>query len=208
MLLQIHPVNPKPSHVQQVIKELEAGGVIIYPTDTVYGLGCDIQSQKGMERICRIRQIKPEKAMLTLICHDISQIAEYAWQLDKGIFKLLKRNTPGPFTFILRSSLMVPKLFRNRKRTIGVRIPENLIALAIVEALGRPLLSVSLKPLPHSEMEENEYLTDPHDIHDDFQNLVDIVIDGGEGGAEPSTLVDCTTGELEVLREGKGQLDY
>jgi tRNA threonylcarbamoyl adenosine modification protein (Sua5/YciO/YrdC/YwlC family) len=142
--------------------------------------------------------------MLSFICKDISQIAEYAWQLDNTVFKLLKKNLPGPFTFILRSNNAVPKLFKNRKRTIGVRIPDNRIALAIVEELGRPLLTTSLK----SDEELEEYFTDPFDIYEDFQKLVDVVIDGGIGGNVPSTLIDCTEEPFEIIRQGAGEVRY
>ncbi|MEO1261552.1 MAG: L-threonylcarbamoyladenylate synthase [Bacteroidota bacterium] len=201
MLLQIHPDDPAPRKIQQVVTALEKGGVVIYPTDTVYGLGCDISNRKAVEKICRIRKLDPAKARLTFICRDIAQIAEYAWQIDNQLFKLLKRNLPGPFTFILKSSNAVPKLLKNKKRTIGVRIPENKIAQHIVVALGRPLLSISLKNI---DDDDDEYLTDPFDIHELFGKSVDFVIDGGMGGTIPSTLVDCTDGFFTVIREGKG----
>ena len=200
MLLAIHQEDPEPRKIQQVAQVLENGGVIIYPTDTVYGLGCDIFNKNAVERICRIRKLDPNKAMLTFICKDISQIAEHAWQLDNQLFKLLKSNLPGPFTFILKSNNTVPKLLKNNKRTIGVRIPDHKIVEHIINALGRPLLSISLKA---SETDEDEpYLTDPMDIHDRFGKLVDLVIDGGEGGTIPSALVDCTEEPFKVIREG------
>lgn len=208
MTLNIHPDNPEGRKIQQVVEALRSDGVIIYPTDTVYGLGCDIMSSKALERICRIRNLNPDKAMLTFICQDISQVAEYAWQIDKNIFKLLKRNLPGPFTFILRSSNAVPKLFRNRKKTVGIRIPDNQIALAIVQQLGRPILSVSLKPPSDVEDDMEEYYIDPFDIREHFERVVDIIVDGGEGGTEPSTLVDCISDEIVILREGKGELVF
>jgi tRNA threonylcarbamoyl adenosine modification protein (Sua5/YciO/YrdC/YwlC family) len=202
MLLDLHPENPAPRKVQQVVHSLQNGGVIIYPTDTVYGIGCDIFHQKAVERVCRIRGLDPAKAMLSFLCKDIAQVAQYAWQLDNDVFRLLKRNLPGPFTFILRSNNTVPRLFKNRKCTIGVRIPNNPITLALVEALGHPILSTSLK----AEDDEQEYLTDPGIIYDTFRNHVDWVIDGGPGGQVPSTLVDCTAQPFEIIREGAGVL--
>lgn len=202
MLLKVNPDNPEGRKISQVAKILRDGGVIIYPTDTVYGLGCDIFNPKAVERICRLRGLKPEKAMLSFICKDISQIAEYAFQIDNDVFKTLKRNLPGPFTFVLKSNNQVPKLFKNRKRSIGVRIPDNRIAQAIVEDLGRPILSLSLK----SDDEILEYFTDPIDIYDDFKKLTDVVIDGGMGANIPSTVVDCMGDEIVILRQGAGEL--
>jgi len=202
MLLKINPDNPEGRKIKQVVESLQEGGIIIYPTDTVYGLGCDIFNPKAVEKICRLRGLKPEKAMLSFICEDISQIADYAYQIDNEVFKVLKKNLPGPFTFVLRANNTVPKLFKNRKRTIGVRIPENKIARSIVQELGRPILSISLK----SDDEILEYFTDPIDIFDDFKKLVDIVIDGGIGNNNPSTVVDCTGDDLEVIRQGAGIL--
>ncbi len=201
MFLSIHTENPEPRKIQQVANILEAGGVIIYPTDTVYGLGCDIANKQAVEKICRIRQLDPAKAMLTFICKDLSQIAEYAWQIDDQTFKLLKNNLPGPFTFILKSSNAVPKLLKNKKRTIGVRIPNNKIVEDLVATLNRPLLSISLKL-----NKEDDYLTDPEEIYHRFGKLVELVIDGGEGGDLPSTLVDCTDSPFQVIREGAGEL--
>lgn len=202
MLLKINPDNPEGRKIKQVVESLQEGGIIIYPTDTVYGLGCDIFNPKAVEKICRLRGLKPEKAMLSFICEDISQVADYAYQIDNEVFKVLKRNLPGPFTFVLRANNTVPKLFKNRKRTIGIRIPENNIARTIVQELGRPILSISLK----SDDEILEYFTDPTDIFDDFKKLVDIVIDGGIGNNNPSTVVDCTGDELEIIRQGSGVL--
>lgn len=202
MLLKINPDNPEGRKIKQVVDILRNGGVIIYPTDTVYGLGCDIFNPKAVERICRLRGLKPEKAMLSFICKDISQIAEYAFQIDNDVFKTLKRNLPGPFTFVLKSNNQVPKLFKNRKRSIGVRIPDNGIAQAIVEELGRPILSLSLK----SDDEILEYFTDPIDIFEDFKKLTDVVIDGGIGKNVPSTVVDCMGDDIVVIRQGGGEL--
>lgn len=202
MLLTIHPENPDSRKIQQVVKILEKGGIIIYPTDTVYGIGCDIFNQKAVDKICKLRNLDPVKARLTFICKDISQVAEYAQQIDNETFKLIKRNTPGPFTFVLNSNNDVPKMFKNRKRTIGIRIPDNNIVLELVQALGRPILTTSLK----NDDEILEYFTDPIDIFEDFENQVNIVIDGGIGGNVPSTVVDCTSGGFDILREGAGEL--
>ena len=207
MLLKIHPDDPEVRKISQVVEVLQAGGIIIYPTDTVYGIGCDITNHQAVERVCKLRRLDPQRAMLSLICKDISQVAEYAWQLDNELFRLMKKNFPGPFTFILKSSNAVPKLFKNRKRTVGVRVPDNHIALALVEALGRPILSSSLK-IEDSPEDFDEYYTDPIDVHDIFQNQVNLVIDGGIGGNIPSTLVDCTKDEFELIREGAGQLTW
>jgi tRNA threonylcarbamoyl adenosine modification protein (Sua5/YciO/YrdC/YwlC family) len=205
MLIQIHPENPESRKIQQIVEILQGGGIIAYPTDTVYGLGCDIFNHDAVEKVCQIRRLDPQRAMLSFVCKDISQIAEYSWQMDNEVFRLIKKNLPGPFTFILKSSNVVPKLFKNRKRTIGVRVPDNKIALAIVESLGRPVLSTSLKR-EETEEDFDEYYTDPIDIEEQFGHQIDAVIDGGEGGSIPSTLVDCARKEFELIREGKGVL--
>jgi tRNA threonylcarbamoyl adenosine modification protein (Sua5/YciO/YrdC/YwlC family) len=204
MLLEIHPQNPDERKIKQAVRILQEGGVIIYPTDTVYGIGCDISNAKAVERVCKIRRLDPSKAMLAFICKDIAQVASYATQIDNTIFKIMRKNLPGPFTFILNASKDVPKLFKNKKHTIGVRIPDNKIILRLVEELGNPILTTSLK----SDDEILEYFTDPTEIYEDFEHLVDLVIDGGIGGNVPSTLVDCSKGEIEVLREGTGVLEY
>jgi tRNA threonylcarbamoyl adenosine modification protein (Sua5/YciO/YrdC/YwlC family) len=202
MLLKINSDNPEQRKIQQVVDALERGGIIIYPTDTVYGLGCDIANHQAVERICRLRGLEPEKAMLSFICKDISQIAEYTLPIDNQIFRLMKKNLPGAFTFVLPANNQVPKMFKNRKRTIGVRVPAHHIPLAIVATLGRPILTTSLR----SDDEITEYFTDPEDIYQDFKKLTDIVIDGGLCGNEPSTIVDCTSGLPEIIRKGAGEL--
>ncbi len=202
MLLKINPDNPEGRKIQQVAETLEKGGIIIYPTDTVYGLGCDFTNNDAVTRICRIRGLEPEKAMLSFICKDISQVSEFTMPIDNSVFRLMKKNLPGPFTFVLRSNNQVPKMFKNRKRTIGVRVPDHNIPIAIVEALGRPILTTSLK----SDDEVLEYFTDPQDIYEDFKNIVDIVIDGGLCGNNPSTIVDCTGDLPEIIRKGAGEL--
>jgi len=202
MLLSIHADNPDKRKVDKVVRLLQEGGVIIYPTDTIYGLGCDIFQKKAIEKICRLRDLNPDKANLTIICKDISQLAEYTQQIDNVIFKLLKRNLPGPFTFILKAGRKIPKSFNNRRKTLGLRIPNNNIAQAIIEGLGNPILSISLK----SEDEITEYFTDPFEIHEDFEKKVDIVIDGGIGSNVPSTVVNLSDGEIDIIRQGKGLL--
>ena len=202
MFLEIHPDNPDARKIKQVITTLEKGGIIVYPTDSVYGLGCDILNQKAVGRICQIRKINPEKANLTFICKDIKQLSQYVYQIDNQLFKLLKNNLPGPFTFIFKANKEVPRHFKNKRKTIGVRVPNNPIALTILEELGRPILSISLK----SDDSDDEFPIHPSLIYDDFQNLVDIVIDGGMGSDEPSTIVDCSEGGVEIIREGKGEL--
>lgn len=198
MLVSINPDNPHDRKINQMVDILKRGGVIIYPTDSVYGLGCDIFQKKAIERIIRLRQLNPQKANLTIVCKDISQLAEYTQHIDNRIFKLLKRNLPGPFTFILKSSRKLPKTFANRRKTLGLRIPDNPIALAIIEALGNPILSISLK----ASDEITEYLTDPYEIHEEYERLVDAVIDGGVGNNEPTSVVDVSSGEIEIIREG------
>ncbi|MEL6922994.1 MAG: L-threonylcarbamoyladenylate synthase [Bacteroidota bacterium] len=198
MLLEFEEYYVDPRKINQVVRCLQADGTIIYPTDAVYGLGCDIFSKKAVEDICRIRSLDPRKAMLTFICQDIRQVAEYAVPIDNQVFKLMKKNWPGPVTFILRANGEVPKLFKNNKKTIGVRVPENEIAQQILQTLGRPILSLSLK----SDDLILEYPTDPFEIFEHFQHEVDIVIDGGAGSNVPSAVLDCTGNEVVVVREG------
>lgn len=203
MLLELHTQNPNPRKIKTIVETLEKGGVIIYPTDSVYGLGCDIFNAKAVGRICQIRGIDPAKANLTFICKDIKQLAFYVYQIDNQLFRMLKDNIPGAFTFILNANKEVPRHFKNRRKTIGVRVPNNPIALAILEELGRPILSISLQ----GENNEDEFPMIPYLIYDDFKNRVDIVIDGGVGSDEPTTVVDCTQNEIEIIREGKGVLN-
>lgn len=199
MLLQLHPDNPQPRGIRTVVETLEQGGVIIYPTDTIYGLGCDIFQQKAIEKICRLKQVEPRKAQLSFICSDLSHLSEYAKQIPTSTFRLLKEYLPGPYTFILPASKLVPKILQSKKDTIGLRIPDNNIASAIVAALGRPILSASL---PGSMIED---YTDPEIMHENFRNEVDIVIDGGVGGVEPSTIIDCTGPMPVLVRQGAGE---
>jgi tRNA threonylcarbamoyl adenosine modification protein (Sua5/YciO/YrdC/YwlC family) len=204
MLLEVNPHNPDERKILKIAEILQAGGVIIYPTDGVYALGCDIFNQQAVEKICRIRGLNPEKARLSFICTDISQIAEYATQIDNPLFKLLKRNLPGPFTFILKANNKVPKLLKNRKSEFGVRIPDNRIALDIVRQLGRPVLSASLKDA--DEEASDAYLLDPFEIHERYHKLVDLVVDGGRGSDEPSSVIDCTGSEPVIVRQGVQEL--
>ncbi|MFA6247740.1 MAG: L-threonylcarbamoyladenylate synthase [Mucilaginibacter sp.] len=203
MLIKIYPENPNEKAIEQVADVLRKGGIIIYPTDTVYGLGCDITNQKAIERICKIRNIKPEKANFSFICYDLSHISDYIKPIDNTTFRVLKKALPGPFTFIFNASHAVPKLLSSNKKTVGIRVPDNNIAREIVKVLGNPILSTSI----HDEDDIIEYSTDPELIYEKYQDLVDIVIDGGYGENIPSTVVDCTSGEFEVIREGKGELE-
>lgn len=203
MLLRIYPENPNPKAIAEVVDCLRKGGVIIYPTDTVYGIGCDINNRKAVERICQIRNIKPEKAQFSFICSDLSHISEFCSQIDNTTFKLMKRVLPGPYTFILNATNKVPKLFQSKKRTVGIRIPNNNIPLEIVKALGNPIMTASV----HDEDEIIEYTTDPELIHERFENKVDIVIDGGYGGIEGSTVINCSEGFVDIIREGAGPIE-
>jgi tRNA threonylcarbamoyl adenosine modification protein (Sua5/YciO/YrdC/YwlC family) len=199
MLIHIHPENPQARNVRTVVETLKKGGVIIYPTDTIYGLGCSILEPKAIERVCRIKDIDPAKANLSFICHDLSDLSKYANSISTPIYRLLKRTLPGPYTFILPASREVPRLLKNKKNTIGLRIPDNNIARTIVRELGNPILSTSLP----GEMVE-EY-TDPSIMHDKFHKLVDIVVEGGPGGMIYSTVIDCTGDEPVIIREGLGE---
>lgn len=203
MLIKIYPDNPNPKAIEQVVQVLQKGGLIIYPTDTVYGLGCDITNQKAIEKICRIRNIKPEKANFSFICYDLSHISDYIKPIDNATFRIVKKALPGPFTFIFNANHNVPKLLSSNKKTVGIRVPDNNIAREIVKALGNPIVSTSIK----DDDEIIEYSTDPELIHEKYENIVDLVIDGGYGDNIPSTVVDCTQGEFEIVREGKGHLD-
>jgi tRNA threonylcarbamoyl adenosine modification protein (Sua5/YciO/YrdC/YwlC family) len=198
VLLHIHPDNPQPRLVKQVAECLKDGGVIIYPTDTIYGLGCDILQHKAIERICTIKNIDPQKAQLSFICRDLSHLSDYTKSIDTPLYRMLKSYLPGPFTFILPASKLVPKMLQSKKSTVGLRVPDNVICRDILETLGNPILSASLP----GEMVE-EY-TDPEVMHEKFERLVDIVVDGGIGGMIPSTIVDCTAGEWNITRQGLG----
>lgn len=205
MLITIHPENPEERKIEQVVACLRKGGVVVYPTDTVYGIGCDISDQAAMQRVLRFKDINLKKTSLSFICSDISHAAQYLKPMDSRIFKLLKKNTPGPFTFILEANNNVPKLFKANKKTVGLRVPDNSIIREIVEKLGNPILSASVKN--KDEEIDDEYITDPSLIQENLRNVADIVIDGGIGGIDGSTVVDCTGGDWEIIRQGKGELD-
>lgn len=200
--VKIYNENPNPRQIQKVIDVLRNGGLVIYPTDTVYGLGCDITNTKAMERVAQIKGVKLEKANFSFICNDLSHLSDYTKQIDTSTYKILKRALPGPYTFILRGSNSLPKAFK-KKKTVGIRVPDNNIARQIVSELGNPIVSTSIR----DDDDVLEYTTDPELIYEKWQNLVDIVIDGGYGDNYASTVIDLTNDEPEVLREGKGSLD-
>ena len=203
MLIRLYPENPNQKQIRQVTDVLEEGGIIIYPTDTVYAMGCDIKANKSIEKIARFKGLNPKNPDLSLIFHDMSQLSEYTIIRDNVIFKLLKRNLPGPFTFILQANNQIPKLFKNKKKTVGIRIPNNNIVLEIVRELGRPIITTSIR----DQDELIEYTTDPELIYEKFRDFADIIIDGGYGNNEASTIVDCTTDEIQIIRQGLGILE-
>jgi tRNA threonylcarbamoyl adenosine modification protein (Sua5/YciO/YrdC/YwlC family) len=200
MLLRIHPKNPSQRQIERVVDTLKEGGIIIYPTDTVYGLGCDIFNARAVEKIARIRGLKPEKANFSFICHNFSHLSTYTRQISNPVFKILKRYLPGPFTFILEANNNIPRLFKNKKKTVGIRIPDHNIPLEIVAKLGNPLLTTSI----HDYDKLLDYTTDPEIIHENFGHLVDLIIDGGFGNNVPSTVVDCTVMPPQIIRQGMG----
>lgn len=199
--MKIYEENPSETEIAKAVEVLRDGGIVIYPTDTIYALGCDALNVRAVERICQIKGINPQKVNLSIICRELSWVSEYA-KMSNSYFKLLKRNLPGPFTFILPTSASLPKIYKNRK-TVGIRIPDNAITLALAEALGNPLLTTSVA----IDEEEPEYGTNPELIAERYEPVADLIIDGGEGGTMPSTTVDCTGDEPVVLREGKGELE-
>jgi tRNA threonylcarbamoyl adenosine modification protein (Sua5/YciO/YrdC/YwlC family) len=201
-LVKIYEENPNSKEISKVVNILKKGGLIIYPTDTVYGLGCDISNTKALERIARIKDVKLEKANFSFVCYDLSNLSDYVKNIDSSTFKILKRALPGPYTFILPGSKTLPKAFK-KKKTVGIRIPNNNIALDIVRELGNPIVSTSIYDVD----EVNEYITDPELILEKWNNLVELVIDGGYGSNEPSTIIDFSEGEPFVVREGKGSLE-
>jgi len=203
MLIHIHPDNPQPRNIKTVANTLRDGGIIIYPTDTIYGLGCDIYNAKAIERISRIKNLDPKKAQFSFICADLSHLSEYARSISTPIFRILKTALPGPYTFILEASREVPKQLKSRKDTVGIRVPDHRITQAIVKELGHPIMSVSL---PTDT--DVAYYTDPEIMYDVFGKLVDIVIDGGIGSTIPSTVIDCTGGAAELIREGAGDWEH
>ena len=203
MLVRIFNENPNEKHIRRIVDMLENGAIIIYPTDTVYAMGCDIRASKSIEKIARLKGLNPQNPDLSLIFHDMSQLSEYTIIHDNNIFKLLKRNLPGPFTFIVKANNQIPKLFKNKKKTVGIRIPANNIVLELVKELGRPIITTSI----HDPDEIIEYTTDPELIHEKYNEFADAVIDGGYGNNEASTIVDCTGEEIEILRQGLGILE-
>jgi tRNA threonylcarbamoyl adenosine modification protein (Sua5/YciO/YrdC/YwlC family) len=203
MLIRLYNENPNPKHIRQIVDLLEGGAIIIYPTDTVYAMGCDILATKSIEKIARFKGLNPNNPELSLIFHDMSQLSEYTIIRDNTLFKLLKRNLPGPFTFIVQANNQIPKLFKNKKKTVGIRIPNNNIVLEIVKELGRPIITTSI----HDPDEVIEYTTDPELIYEKYREITDLVIDGGFGRNEASTIVDCTGDEIEVIRQGLGILE-
>lgn len=202
MLLQIHPDNPNPRQISTVLECLKDGGIIIFPTDTIYAMGCDIYKSKAIERIARIKGVKTEKANFSFLCYDLSQLSDFSKPIRNDVFKLMKRTLPGPYTYILEANNNVPKILHRKKKTVGIRNPDNQIPLEIIRMLGNPIMSTSV----HDDDEIIEYTTDPELIYEKIGNQVDIVIDGGFGDNEPSTVIDCTGHDIEVVREGKGKL--
>lgn len=203
MFLKLYPENPNPRYIKMILECLENDGVIIFPTDTIYGIGCSVNSNKALERIARIKGIKKEKANFSFIFHDLSMLSDFTRPINNDVFKMMKRNLPGPFTFIVEANNNVPKLFKNNKKTIGIRIPDQPIITNIVRELGCPILTTSIV----DEDEISGFMTDPEEINEAYKDKVDIIIDGGFGNKEESTIVDCTDNEIIVVREGKGVLD-
>ena len=202
-ILKIHPENPEMRKIGKVASSLQQGGVVIYPTDTVYGIGCDLHNRKGIQKLIGVLGIKPNKLDLSFICHDLSQVADYVRPLSTPVFKMLKRALPGPYTFLLPAGHKVPKMLGVSKPTVGVRIPDNRITLALVQELGRPLISASIK----DEDAIREYTPDPHDIYQRYMHKVDIVIDGGLSNLVPSTVIDLTGDQPQIVRQGAGPTD-
>ena len=202
-LLKIHPLNPEPRKINRAVEVLQNGGIIVYPPDTIYGIGCDLTNRRSVEKLCAILGIKPVKLDLSFICHDLSHISAYVKRIDTPEFKVLKKALPGPFTFIFESSTQVPKILGITKKTVGIRIPDHPIPRDIVKLLGNPLITSSIK----NDDEIKEYTTDPEEIYEDFKHKVDLVIDGGTGGNVPSTVVDFTGSEPIIIRQGLGHFD-
>lgn len=202
-LIKIYPENPDPRRIQKIVDILRDGGVIIYPTDTIYGMGCDIFNQKAVERVCQIKGVKPEKHNFSFICYDLSNISEFTRALSTPVFKLMKKALPGPYTFILEANNKVPKLLNNKKKTVGIRVPDHPIPRILVKELGRPILTTSIR----DEDDVIEYSTDPELIYEKYKDIVDAVVDGGFGSNVASTVIDCTGDEIEILRQGKGEIN-
>jgi len=204
MKIEIHPENPESRKIKQAADIIRDGGIVIFPTDTIYALGCDLGNNRTIEKVCKILGKKPQKANLSLICSDLSDLSKYSAPLNSTTFKLMKQCLPGPYTFILPASRLVPKLFQSNKKTIGIRVPENQIVHDLMQELGHPIASSSV----HSEDEIQDYLTDPDEIYDSFSHQIDLFIDGGPGDNEPSTIIDCVDGTPYLVREGKGEVEF
>lgn len=200
MLVKLYETNTNPKDIEKVVKVLQDGGLVIYPTDTVYAMGCDALNVRAVERICRLKGINPAKSNLSIICYDLSNISEYA-KVDNTTFKLMKKNLPGPFTFLLKTTSSLPRIYKDKKM-VGIRIPDNNIIREIARILGNPILTTSIK----GDDEVIEYLTDPELINEKYENTVDLIVDGGYGGIDGSTIVDCTDSEPTITRQGKGDL--
>ena len=203
MFLQVHPENPNPRHIKMILECLDNDGVIIFPTDTIYGIGCSINSTKAFERIAQIKGIKKEKAHFSFIFNDLSMLSEFTKPINNDVFKLMKRNLPGAFTFILEANNNIPKILQSKRKTIGIRVPDQPIITNIVREFGRPIMTTSIL----DEDEISGFLTDPEEINERYKNKVDIIIDGGAGDNQESTVVDCTDNEIVIVRQGKGELD-
>jgi tRNA threonylcarbamoyl adenosine modification protein (Sua5/YciO/YrdC/YwlC family) len=204
VFLEINSENPDDRLIQQVVQKLQKGGIIIYPTDTVYALGCNLMDKRAIEKLAKLKGLKPKKANFSLMCYDLSTLSDYTKYIDRPTYKILNKNLPGPFTFILNASSKIPKLFDSNKKTVGIRIPDNEIVRKIVERLGNPLVTTSI----HDDDEIIEYTTDPYAINENWEGKVDIIIDGGYGKNEPSTVVDCSDDDIEIVRQGIGELLY
>lgn len=204
-LIRLHPVNPEKRLLNHIAEVLENDGVIIYPTDTLYGFGCDITSQRAVERIARLKDIDPKKANFAFLIKDLGHVNDYARPFSNNYYKLMKRNLPGPFTFILNANNSVPKMLKNNRKTVGIRVPDSIIAREIVFTLGKPLITSSI---PHEETENYVYPSDPEEIFEEFRHRVDLVVDGGIGGVYHSTIVDCTGDEPVILRQGLGEVVF
>ena len=203
MIIKLYPENPNPDYIRKVTWVLEQGGIVIYPTDTIYAMGCDIKATKTIEKIAKYKGLNPGNPDMSMIFSSMSQLSEYTIIHDNNLFRLLKRNLPGPFTFIVPANNQIPVIFKHKKKTLGIRIPDNNITLELVRDLGRPLMTTSI----HDDDEIMEYITDPELIHEKYFDFADLVVDGGFGGNEPSTIVDCTGSDPVILRQGKGILE-
>jgi tRNA threonylcarbamoyl adenosine modification protein (Sua5/YciO/YrdC/YwlC family) len=203
MLLKIYDKNPSEINIRKAATVLGEGGVVIFPTDTIYAIGCNIYSPKALERIARIKGLNPKNANFSFLFYDLSHLSEYTRPISNEVYKMMKRTLPGPYTYILEANSNVPKILGIKKKTVGIRIPDNPILLEILKELGKPIMSTSV----HDDDEIIEYTTDPELIHERYQDLVDLVIDGGYGDNEPSTIIDCTGDEIVVVREGKGEIE-